>query len=33
MYRMLYEVDDGVLPVRRGDFMTQTIRYMRPQSL
>ncbi|WP_304275681.1 hypothetical protein [Phascolarctobacterium succinatutens] len=25
---MLNEIDDGVLLVRRGNFMTQTIRYM-----
>ena len=24
---MLYEVDDGVLSVRQGDFMTQTMHY------
>lgn len=30
MYQMLNEIDDGVLLVRRGNFMTQTIRYMRP---
>lgn len=30
MCRMLNEIDDGVLLVRRGNFMTQTIRYMRP---
>ena len=28
---MLNEVDDGVLLVRRGDFMTQMIRYLRPR--
>ena len=27
MYQMLNEVDDGVLHVRRGDFMTQTMHY------
>lgn len=30
MCRMLNEIDDGVLLVRRGNFMTQTIRYVRP---
>lgn len=27
MYQMLNEVDDGVLPIRRGDFMTQMVHY------
>ena len=27
MYQMLNEVDDGVLLVRRGDFMTQIAHY------
>lgn len=30
---MLNEVDDGVLLVRREDFMTQTVRYPQSQSL
>ena len=30
---MLNEVDDGVLLVRREDFMTQTVRYPQDQSL
>ena len=30
---MLNEVDDGVLLVRRGGFMTQTVRYPQDQSL
>jgi hypothetical protein len=29
MYQMLNEVDDGVLLVRRGDFMTQMVHYLR----
>lgn len=29
MYQMLNEVDDGVLLVHRGDFMTQTVHYLR----
>ena len=33
MCQMLNEVDDGVLLVRRGDFMTQTVRYPQSQSL
>lgn len=33
MCRMLNEIADGVLLVRLGNFMTQTIRYMRPHSL
>lgn len=30
MYQMLNEVDDGVLPVRQGIFMTQMVHYLRP---
>ena len=29
MCRMLYEIADGVLHVRRVKFMTQTVHYMR----